>query len=123
MSACFTQSRTAVSVRSRSRATLAAVLPGWRTSATTSALNSLVKDRRGRFVRPIVSIVDILSRASPLIVDVRQTGSGPMTHGNSRLDPTATSVSSRGSIVTAELDMRRINVRTEEDIVVDFSTG
>jgi hypothetical protein len=27
------------------------------------------------------------------------------------------------SIVTAELDMRRINVRTEDDIVVDFSTG
>jgi hypothetical protein len=28
-----------------------------------------------------------------------------------------------GSIVTAELDMRRINVRTEDDIVVEFSTG
>jgi hypothetical protein len=28
-----------------------------------------------------------------------------------------------GSIVTAELDMRRINVRTEGDIVVGFSTG
>jgi hypothetical protein len=27
-----------------------------------------------------------------------------------------------GSIVTAELDMRRINVRTEDDIVVGFST-
>jgi hypothetical protein len=26
-------------------------------------------------------------------------------------------------IMTAELDMRRINVRTEDDIVVDFSTG
>src|SRR5262249_34666998 len=34
-------------------------------------------DRRGRFVRPIVSIVDILSGAAPLIADVRQTGSGP----------------------------------------------
>ena len=28
-----------------------------------------------------------------------------------------------GSIVTAELDMRRINVRTEDDMVVDFTTG
>jgi hypothetical protein len=28
-----------------------------------------------------------------------------------------------GSIVTAELDMRRINVRIEDDIVVGFSTG
>jgi hypothetical protein len=27
------------------------------------------------------------------------------------------------SIVTAELDMRRINVRTKDDIVVDFTTG
>src|SRR6266702_1886724 len=48
MSACFTHARTAVWVRSRSRATLAAEFPGWRTSSTTSALNSLVKDRRGR---------------------------------------------------------------------------
>ena len=28
-----------------------------------------------------------------------------------------------GSIITAELDMRRVNVRTEDDIVVGFSTG
>lgn len=28
-----------------------------------------------------------------------------------------------GSIVTAELDMRRISVRTEDDIVVDFRIG
>jgi hypothetical protein len=27
------------------------------------------------------------------------------------------------SIVTAELDIRRISVRTEDDIVVDFRTG
>jgi hypothetical protein len=27
-----------------------------------------------------------------------------------------------GSIQTAELDMRRINVRTEDDVVVGFST-
>jgi hypothetical protein len=26
-------------------------------------------------------------------------------------------------IMTAELNMRRVNVRTEDDIVVDFSTG
>jgi hypothetical protein len=26
-------------------------------------------------------------------------------------------------IMTAELDMRRVNVRTEDDIVVDISTG
>jgi hypothetical protein len=26
-------------------------------------------------------------------------------------------------IMTAELDMRRVNVRTDDDIVVDFSTG
>ena len=77
MSACFTHPRTAVSVRSRSRDTLATVFPGWRTSSTTSALNSLVNDRRRRCCRPIVSIVDILSGAPPLIVDVRQTGSGP----------------------------------------------
>jgi hypothetical protein len=37
----------------------------------------LVKDRRGRLVLPIVSMMDILSGAAPLIVDVRQTGSGP----------------------------------------------
>jgi len=41
-------------------------------------LNSLVKDRRGRFARPIVSIMmDILPGAKPLIVDVRQTRSSP----------------------------------------------
>src|SRR5215204_4495716 len=77
-SACLTHSRTAVSVRSKSRATLATVLPGWRTNSTTSALNSFVKDRRGRFVRPIVSIVNILSGAAPLIADVRQAGSSPV---------------------------------------------
>src|SRR5712691_10667539 len=78
-SACFTHARTAVSVRSRSRATLDTVLPGWRTSSTTSALNALVNDRRRRaFFEPIVSIMmDILSGAKPLIVDVRQTGSSP----------------------------------------------
>jgi hypothetical protein len=51
---------------------------GWRTSATFSALNSGVNDRRRRGSLPaIVSIVDILSGATPLIADVRQTGSIP----------------------------------------------
>jgi len=37
-----------------------------------------VNDRRRRgFLPAIVSIVDILSGAAPLMVDVRQTGSGP----------------------------------------------
>jgi hypothetical protein len=42
-------------------------------------LNALVNDRRRRaFFDPIVSIMmDILSGAKPLIVDVRQTGSSP----------------------------------------------
>ena len=43
-----------------------------------AVLNARVNDRRGRFFRPIVSIVDILSGATPLIVDVRQTGSSPV---------------------------------------------
>lgn len=48
------------------RATLPAVLPGWRTSSTTSALNSGVNDLRGRgFFFAIVSILDILSGGHP----------------------------------------------------------
>jgi len=40
--------------------------------------DSLVNDRRGRLPHPIASImVDILSRATPLIAHVRQTGSSP----------------------------------------------
>src|SRR6266851_1862676 len=78
-SACLTHSRTAVSVSFNSRATPPAVLPGWRTSATTSALNSGVNDRRGRgFFFAMVSMMGILSGASPLMVDVRQTGSSPV---------------------------------------------
>ena len=73
MSACLTQLRTAVSVRSSSRATLPTVLPGWRTSSTTSALNSRLHDRRGRgLFDAIVPILDILSGASPHLADVRQ---------------------------------------------------
>jgi hypothetical protein len=42
-------------------------------------LNSGVNDRRGRgFLRSVVSILDILSGAVPLMVDVRQTGESPM---------------------------------------------
>jgi hypothetical protein len=41
-------------------------------------LNSGVNDRRGRgFFRSIVSILNILSGAVPLMVDVRQTGGSP----------------------------------------------
>ena len=43
-----------------------------------SALNSGVNERRGRgFLFAMVSIMDILSGASPLIVDVRQTDASP----------------------------------------------
>jgi len=42
-------------------------------------LNSGVNDRRVRgFFRSMVSIVNILSGAMPLMVDVRQTGGGPL---------------------------------------------
>jgi hypothetical protein len=79
ISACFTHSRTAVSVRSKSRATWPIVWsPTWHRS-TISALNSGVNYLRGRgFFFAIVSIVGILSGASPLKVDVRQTGAGPI---------------------------------------------
>jgi hypothetical protein len=41
-------------------------------------LNSEGNDRRGRvFFRSLFSILDILSGALPLMVDVRQTGGGP----------------------------------------------
>src|SRR5664280_2042454 len=47
--------------------------------STISALNSGVNDRRGRgFFRSMVSILDILSGALPLMVDVRQTGGSPL---------------------------------------------
>src|SRR5208283_2510898 len=50
-----------------------------RHSSTISALNSGVKDRRGRgFFRSMVSILDILSGAVPLMVDVRQSGGSPL---------------------------------------------
>ena len=63
--------RSALAVSSRSRATLAAVFPAAdQGDHLGSELLSLVKDRRGRLVRPTVSTMDILSGASPLIVDV-----------------------------------------------------
>jgi hypothetical protein len=76
-----------VSVRSSSRATLATVLPGWQTSATTSARYTTTWNstrRRRGFLHAIVSILDILPGASPLIVDVRQTGSGREVHNLER---------------------------------------
>jgi IS30 family transposase len=77
-SAWRTHSRTAVSVRSKSRATCPIERsPRWH-SSTNSALNSAVKDRRARgCLRSMVSMMDILPGATPLIVDVRQSGSGP----------------------------------------------
>jgi hypothetical protein len=62
-----------------------------------------------------------LCASTPSAAD--SSGSAWTTHGNSRLNPTATSVSSRTRSWTAELDMRRVSVRTDDDIVVDFSTG
>jgi hypothetical protein len=42
-------------------------------------LYSLEKDRRGRFSSfAMVSMMDILSRRCPLMVDVRQTGARPL---------------------------------------------
>src|SRR4029450_5050874 len=73
-----THSRTAVSVRSKSWATRPIERsPRWH-SSTISALNSGVNDRRARgCLRSMVSMMDILSGAMPLMGDVRQTGSGP----------------------------------------------
>ena len=57
-----TQSRTAVSVRSRSRATAPTVLPSSSTRRTTPALNSSVNWRRARRVFGVSAIaVDIVS--------------------------------------------------------------
>src|SRR5829696_1949842 len=73
-----THSRTAVSVRSKSRATCPIERsPRWH-SSTISALNSGVNDRRARGCLPsMVSMMDILPGVVPLMVDVRQSGSGP----------------------------------------------
>src|SRR5919198_186088 len=78
-SAWRTHSRTAVSVRSKSRATCPiARSPRWH-SSTISALNSGVNDRRARgCLRSMTSMMDILSGAEPLMGDVRQSGSGPV---------------------------------------------
>jgi hypothetical protein len=42
-------------------------------------LNSAVNERRGRdfFLLPMLSMMDILPRPKPLILDVRQSGSLP----------------------------------------------
>jgi hypothetical protein len=48
-------------------------------------LNSFENDRRGRTCFPVFfSMMDILSGASPLMVDVRQIGSSPPTDGTGR---------------------------------------
>src|SRR4051795_8702494 len=76
-SACLTQSRTAVSVRSKSRATSGIDRsPRWH-SSTISALNSGVNERRGRcFLLLMLSMVEHPSSGrGPLILDVRQSGS------------------------------------------------
>ena len=79
ISACFTQVRTFVSVRSKSLATWPMLRSPRRHSSTISALNSGVNERRGRgFFLSMVSIVDILSGAVPLMLDVRQTGGSPL---------------------------------------------
>jgi hypothetical protein len=47
-------------------------------------LNSGVNERRGRgFFLSMVSILDILSGALPLMVDVRQTGGSPVPYAAS----------------------------------------
>lgn len=50
-----------------------------------------------------------------------------MTQISSRVNPAATSASSdrdgKGATVTADLDVRRINIETEGDIVVGTSSG
>jgi hypothetical protein len=64
-SAWRTHSRTAVSVRSKSRATRPIERsPRWH-SSTISALNSGVNDRRARGCLPMVSMMDILPGAVP----------------------------------------------------------
>src|SRR5487761_826715 len=74
-SACFTHSRTAVSVRSKSFATWPTDRsPRWH-SSTISALNSAVNERRRRGC-PMPSMIGHPLGAEPLMVDVRQNGSG-----------------------------------------------
>src|SRR5262245_46600140 len=76
-SACLTHSRTAVSVRSKSFATWPTERsPRWH-SSTISALNSGVKERRRRGFFPMLSMIGHPSGGEPLMMDVRQSGSGP----------------------------------------------
>jgi hypothetical protein len=78
-SAVVTQDLTAVSVRSKSRATWEIVRSPARHRSTISALNSGVNDLRARgFFRCMVSMMGILSGASHLMVDVRQTVPTPL---------------------------------------------
>src|SRR5262249_33606901 len=74
ISDCSTQRRTADSTRLKSLATWAIDRSPSRQRSTISALNSGVNDRRERgFFFATVSILDILSGATPHLVDVRQT--------------------------------------------------
>src|SRR5215469_5338487 len=97
--ACLTHSRTAVSVRSKSLATWPTDRsPCWH-SSTISALNSGVNERRRRGFLPTLSMVGHPSGGEPLMMDVRQSGSGPsvtdaakiMTSGHFRHMPVTVS--------------------------------
>ena len=67
----------AVSVRSKSFATWPTDRsPRWH-SSTISALNSGVNERRRRGFFPMLSMVGHPSGGEPLMMDVRQSGSGP----------------------------------------------
>src|SRR5262249_11825858 len=76
--ACLTHSRTAVSVRSKSLATWPTDRsPRWH-SSTISALNSGVNARRcRRGFFPTLSMIGHPSGDKPLMLNVRQSGSGP----------------------------------------------
>ena len=93
----LTQVRTLVSVRSMATWPMLRS-PRWH-SSTISALNSGVNDRRGRgFFLSMVSILDILSGAVPLLVDVRQSGGSPV-HQSTGINQLPTQhVKTRGSV-------------------------
>src|SRR5215217_1780801 len=84
-SAWRTQARTAVSVRSKSRATCPIERSPRPHSSTISTLNSGVNDRRARgLLRSMTTMMNTSPGAAPLIVGVRQSGSGPTTANRDR---------------------------------------
>src|SRR3954453_8633345 len=108
-SACLTQPRPAVSVRSKSRATSGIDRsPRWH-SSTISALNSGVNERRGRcFLFPMLSMVEHPSSGPPaLILDVRQSGSTSAQEKSRIPSPYAVHVAVREPIRGNDLDTRR----------------